>query len=90
MSLSVALYAIVEADETYQKHLAVYEACMTAGVEVPDETEEYLGWDAPPNPDGREVQLPLTEAEGIHPQCGGTFALADLPVGTKYLKVEMS
>lgn len=42
MSTHVKGYVSPE-NETYQKHLKVFRACLEAGISLPDETAQYFG-----------------------------------------------
>lgn len=106
MGVSITIHAIIPIDgEQYRKHKAVKDACIAAGVAVPDATSEFLE-DSPDGPDDRSVQ-----ADGIHisvgkwsnynrdngvtvgdawDRNGALVNLSKLPVGTTFLRIGTS
>lgn len=75
-------------DPTYQKHLAVLEACINAGVsQLPKETAEYFGDTYPSMEitfDKLHVKLPFEEYSN---DFGGGYKLkvADIPDGVEII-----
>ena len=57
MSMSSYVIGIVPADENYQKMLHVYDACVSAGIPLPDEVDDFFDGELPPNRDGMEVEI---------------------------------
>lgn len=45
------------ADETWDKHLAVWEACDAAGVDIPQETLDFFDDESPLDKPGMEVSI---------------------------------
>jgi hypothetical protein len=56
MSMSTHVKGFTPPDEEWQKMKAVWDACTTAGVPVPDEVGRFFGWEAP-DPAGLETEL---------------------------------
>ena len=48
-------------DQEYEEMKAVYDACVKAGVPVPERVNEFFCWE-PPNPNRLMVDLDLSEA----------------------------
>ncbi len=49
MGMSTSVVGIVPPDAEWKKNVAAFEACLAAGVEVPEELYERLGLDADPS-----------------------------------------
>lgn len=103
MGMDVTLYVrgIGPPDEEWDKKAAAWRACQAAGVDPPDELEEYFGYDGP-DVEGRVVALgpALTEVDGddenvcidLRGGAPGRYYLIDiekLPKAIKQLKVWM-
>lgn len=57
MSLDIYVYGFRPPDERWQKMKAIYQACKSAGVKLPEEVESFFGDDSPDGP-GRQVHIP--------------------------------
>lgn len=47
MGMSSSVKGIKPPDETWKKMKAVWDACVTAGIETPVEVDEFFGWENP-------------------------------------------
>lgn len=56
MGMNTYVVAIRAPDEVWRKNKAVWDACMEAGVPVPDKVDDYFGGE-PPDPNGVVVKL---------------------------------
>lgn len=57
MSMSTHVVGFRPADEKWEKMKAVWDACKTAGVEVPQGVERFFGGEGPGDKPGMEVDL---------------------------------
>lgn len=57
MGMSTHVVGFRPVDETWKRHLAVWEACENAGVKIPAETEKFFGGEDPTNKPGVEVDI---------------------------------
>ena len=58
--MSTHVVGFIPPDETWQKMLAVWDACSKAGVRPPGEVEKFFG-DSDPKGIGRQVEIPHRE-----------------------------
>jgi hypothetical protein len=72
-------------DEQWAKMKAIWDACEAAGIEVPDEVEEFFGGEAP-DPAGVEVDLPLRKWNGGEGGAGYELDIASIPPQVKTLR----
>lgn len=56
MGMSTHVIGFVPPDETWQKMKAIYDACEAAGIEPPQEVEDFF--DGEPDPQGQEMEIP--------------------------------
>lgn len=56
MASDLYINGIVEPTDEFKKKYTAYKACERAGVEPPDELQEYFRYEAP-NPSGLEVEI---------------------------------
>lgn len=56
MGMSIHLSTIVPVDEKYEKMLKVYESCKEAGLDIPEEVDQFFDYQES-NPDGIEREL---------------------------------
>lgn len=56
MGMSTHIQGIGKPDAKHKKMFDAYEACKAAGIDVPDEVNEYFDWDTP-NEMGRTIEL---------------------------------
>jgi hypothetical protein len=61
MSMSTHVTGIRPPDEKFKKMLAVWQACEAAGIEVPDEVDDFFNGE---KPDPKGVQVDLTPPNG--------------------------
>lgn len=59
MSQSMHVVGFWPPDEKWKKHRAVWDACKSAGVAPPQETDEFFNW-IPPDAAGVEVAIQET------------------------------
>lgn len=64
MSMSSRVVGIKKPDEKFAKMKAVYDACNSANVEIPDEVYDYFG-DEEPNCNGVVVEIPKSATTKI-------------------------
>jgi hypothetical protein len=72
-------------DEQWAKMKAIWDACGAAGIDVPDEVEEFFGGDEP-DPAGVEVDLPLRKWNGHEAGAGYELDVASIPPQVKTLR----
>ena len=77
MSMSTYVTGFAPPDETWQKMKAIWDACETAQIPVPDEVEEFFGGEDP-DPAGVEVKLPVREWHG-EGEAGYELDVASIP-----------
>lgn len=90
MGMSTHVVAIKPADDDYKKKLAAYNACVAAGIEIPDTLKEFFDFEEP-NPEGTSVTL-----DRYHPECCATWTsdgregfqvdITKLPPGTRWVR----
>jgi hypothetical protein len=60
MGMSTYVQGYRPPDAKWQKMKAVFDACIEAKLEPPDEVQKFFGWERP-DPSGVEVEIPHTE-----------------------------
>lgn len=63
MSMSTHIVGFIPPDEKWQKMKQVWDSCKEAGIDVPEEVEEFFDWEAP-DEQGVEIaekKLPVKE-----------------------------
>lgn len=84
MGMSTHVKGFVPPDERWQKMKAVLDACTAAGIEVPDEVDEFFG-DGGPDPQGQEVDIPSRGWKTDHQQ-GIEIKTEDIPERVKVIR----
>ena len=90
MSMSTTVIGVKPKDEKWNKMQDAYNACKSAGIEVPEEVEEFFDYNDPNEMDGLEVDMDEHEAvEGYFDDGreGYTIEIAKLPKDIKYIRV---
>jgi hypothetical protein len=77
MSMSTHVTGFTPPDDRWTAMKAIWDACLAAGVLVPDEVETFFG-DQDPDPAGVEIALPLREWQG-QDSTGYELDLTDIP-----------
>lgn len=91
MSMSTHVLGFRPPDEKFQQMKAVYDACQAAGVEVPDDVQNFFEYGPP---DDAGVQLDLQrDSEAVHEwrdeSCEGyEVDLRKLPQGIHIIRFE--
>ena len=63
MSVNIFVVGFRPPDDVWRKHKAVWDACDAAGVEIPDATLVFFGYEDPGDKPGMTVKLGLACAE---------------------------
>lgn len=87
MGFNVYYRGVKPPTEEYKKKLAAYKALEVAGLEIPDELQEYFDYEEP-SEDGMEVSIREAVSGDIMHEDG--YALIDLnklPKGVAFIKV---
>ena len=88
--MDVIMQAILPMDEKYRLMYTAYKACMDAGVEPPYEILKFFGHGIP-NPEGQAISLEARHvSDGIPGYEVYEVSVADLPPGTKAVRVCVS
>lgn len=83
-------------DDKYHNMVAAYKACEAAGVEVPDEIQDYFNYEHPDqNPPGTPILLNYHKSKCLTDYCtdnrnGYTLDLSKLPAHVRYLQIYLS
>ena len=92
MGMSTNIIAIKPPDETYQKMLAAYQACVDAGIGIPKEVGRFFNYENP-EPSGVVIRLDypalhacVREWTNNDSASGFEVDLALLPEGVKVLR----
>lgn len=92
MSVSLGVYVIRPADDTYRKKLAAWLALKDAGIDAPKALQEYFGWEEP-DEKGLVQYLhhdhPALEAYADDCAEGYTVDLSKLGPDVRYLRVTL-
>jgi hypothetical protein len=83
--MSIHVIGFREPDDTWRKMMAVWDACMAAGVEIPVDVQNYFGDYGSPDPEGMEVELPAIEWQNDH-QSGLEITITDIPKSVKKIR----
>lgn len=59
---SLHVYGIIEPDEKYKNMVSAWEACMKAGIGVPDALGKYFDWETP---DSEGMRILLGKADEL-------------------------
>jgi len=84
---------IPDTDDTYQKHKAVFEACMDADVSLPKETAEYFGSEYAEEyllEEKLTVKIPFTEWSDNNMSSGFEVVISDIPDGVHKIRFSNS
>ena len=82
MGADVSIYAVKGITEEWKKHKAVWDACEAAGVDVPDETDDFFDGEDPA--EGGTVE----HIGMVDPGGPGTYVkIEDLPKGTTAIRL---
>jgi len=84
MSMSTHVTGFTPPDERWQQMKAAWDACASAGVQVPEAVAEFFGY-VPPDPAGVETDLPLREWKSASRE-GYELDLADIPAGVRTIR----
>jgi hypothetical protein len=84
MGMSTHVKGFVPPDERWQKMKAVRDACIAAGIEMPDEVDEFFGGEDP-DPQGQEVEIPHQDWQDDHRQ-GIEVKTEDIPERVKVIR----
>lgn len=94
MSMSTHIYGIKPPDEKWKKMKAIWNACLNAGIDVPDEVDDFFG-EEEPNELGVVVSkeqlgdavLPIIPG---YAEKGFIIDISKLPKDIQYIKIENS
>lgn len=93
MGSSMHIKGIRPPDTEYQQMKAVYDACKSAKVPVPDRVMDFFDWQEP-NPNGILTDLDLSEAVNTWSDDNGRegfeVELAKLPANITHIRFYMS
>jgi hypothetical protein len=89
MGMSTSLYGIKPADTKFKQMKAVWDACMAAGLQVPDEVRTFFK-DEEPNERGVQIDLRRTPGVSDHGELGFTVDLQKIDKDIRYLVFENS
>lgn len=84
MGMSTHVKGFVPPDERWQKMKAVLDACAAAGIEVPDQVDEFFGGEEP-DPQGQEVDIPHHNWGDDH-RNGVEIKTEDIPERVKVIR----
>lgn len=88
MGMSTHAVGFVPPDENWDKMKAVYNACIEAGVDVPDNVEKFFDYNNPNNVPGFEVDLEGNAAKewADNYRQGFEVDLSKLPENVKFIR----
>lgn len=93
MDMLISIAGVVPADDEYKKMLQVYNTCLDAGVDIPNQVREYLnlGEEEEPDEDGCIIDIDdAIEEEGdidYEDGCTYTIDIGKLPKNIKFIKI---
>lgn len=90
MGMSMHITGFRPADDRWKRMKAVYEACEAAGVDVPEDVEEFFDYQSPGDKPGMEVEIEDSEAVSEwHDECGSGYEIdvAKLPKDIVIIRV---
>lgn len=86
MSMSTHVVGFRPPDEKWRKMKAVYDSCQSAGIDIPDEVDEYFNGETPDEA-GVEVEIDsILEEWGDDSRQGYQIDIAKLPKNVKILR----
>lgn len=84
--MSTSVIGFAPPDEKWKKMKAIYDSCEAAGIDVPDEVDEFFDGETP-DPAGVSVDLDsLLEDWSTESQQGYQIEIAKLPKNVKILR----
>ena len=86
MGMSTSAYAVTPPDEEYEKMKKVYYSCEEAGIDIPDDVQEFFHSDEP-DPKGTIVWLEDAKEINTENGQGLEIEIAKLPKNAKYIRV---
>jgi hypothetical protein len=101
MSVGYYVVGVKPPTEEYAKRVAVWQACEAAGVEIPDEVDDFFGGEEP-DPTGMVVDLGWVDDRKPRHECatewmahegeesGLEIEIAKLPEGVERIRVFLS
>ena len=84
MGMSTHIIGFRPPDEKWQKMKKVWDACVEAGTDVPDEVSKFFNWDEP-DEKGIEVSIPKQEFSELG-RSGYDVEIAALPAGITHIR----
>lgn len=88
MSTSWYVRGVRPPDERWRQMKVVYDACVAAGVDIPDTVAAFFDGDRP-DPDGVVIDIPQREWRDQW-RCGIEVDVADLPADVKTIRFIIS
>lgn len=91
MEAYVSICGVKPPDKEYKKKLKAFKALKEAGIDVPEELEEYFGYQESPIEGGMEVEVPYSSEEvynGDYYDDVYTIDLKDVPKDVKQIKIK--
>jgi len=90
MAMSSNVCGFRKPDEKYNKMKAVYDTCVFANIDVPDEVNDFFGW-VEPNGIGIEVDLDeFVIEDSIDTIESWTIAVDDIPNNVTHIRFSNS
>lgn len=89
MSVNVYFRGIKAPTEEYRKKVAAYKALKDAGLDIPEELQEYFDYEEP-DESGQTVEIEEAEEGDVMEDGEVTIDLAKLPPGVTHIKAILS
>lgn len=87
MSISYSVVAVIKANDEHIAKCNAYWACEKAGIDIPEELEEYFNWKSP-DIKGAEIDLEPIES-GDRNYHIYDIDLKTLPENTRYIRFKV-
>lgn len=88
MSMSTHVVGFKPADRKWKDMIAAWDSCEKAGVPVPNEIQEFFGWEPPEDRPGMEVDLGDSCEEWCAEMRNGyQIDISKVPEGVRYIRV---
>jgi hypothetical protein len=85
MGMSTHVIGFKPPDEKWKSMKIIYDQCEKMGVPIPDEVEEFFGWDIPDEA-GVQVSIPTQRWHDGNSQSGYELKVEDIPKDIKTIR----
>lgn len=84
MSMSTNVYGFVPPDDNWKAMKKVWDACKSAGVDIPNKVDKFFNYQDP-DPAGTEIDIPYDDYSDDS-RSGIEISVSDIPANVKIIR----